>query len=120
MVYESRIKRVVALNGMNNKINLKYIIFLILSLLLIYGIWYFNNSIKTSKYIEPEIVATHYNGFNFVVSETCLECYADIYKSHLKTAHFNTSSTAEKEHIKGSFKVDSNELNLKGVKLVTT
>ena len=117
MVYESRIEIGIVFNDMNNKVNLKYILFLILSLLLIYGIWYFNNSIKTSKYIEPEIVATHYNGSNFVASETCLECHADIYNSHLKTAHFNTSSTADEEHIKGSFKEGSNELNLKGVKL---
>ena len=117
MVYETRIKIGIAINYMNNKVNLKYIMFLILCLLLIYGIWYFNNSIQTSKYIEPEIVATHYNGSNFVPSETCLECHADIYNSHLKTAHFNTSSTAEKEHIKASFKEGSNVLNLKGVKL---
>ncbi|WP_339654849.1 multiheme c-type cytochrome [uncultured Maribacter sp.] len=103
---------------MNNKIYLKYIIFLIVSILLIYGIWYMNNSIKISKYIDPEIIATHYNGSNFVGSQTCLECHTDIYNTHIETAHFNTSSTADKEHIKGSFKEDSIELNLKGVKLI--
>ncbi|TLP80555.1 multiheme c-type cytochrome [Maribacter sp. ACAM166] len=102
---------------MSSKKNLKYSVFLILCLLLLYGIWYLKTSIEVSAYLEPEIVATHYNGSNFVGSQTCMECHADIYTTHLETAHYNTSSTAAKEHIKGSFHAGSNELNLKGVRL---
>lgn len=83
---------------------------------MIYGVWYFKNSIEISEYLEPEIVATHYNGSNFVGSQTCMECHAEIYNTHLKTAHFNTSSTANEEHIKGNFQLDSNGLDLTSVR----
>ncbi|SNR67521.1 Cytochrome c554 and c-prime [Maribacter sedimenticola] len=75
---------------------------------------------KISDYLEPEIVATHYNGANFVGSETCMECHPDIYKSHLETAHYNTSAIADNEHVKGSFTEGYNELNLTGVRFKMT
>lgn len=105
---------------MDNKQNLKYFIFIILGLLLIYVFWYVKSSIQISEYLEPEIIATHYNGKNFVESETCLECHTDIYNSHIETAHFNTSATANKNNIKGNFKEGFNELNLKGVRFKIT
>ncbi len=97
--------------------NLKYVIFSILVFIILYFVWYFKWSIEVSEYLEPEIVATHYNGSNYVGSQTCLECHADIYNSHLSTNHFNTSSFADIKHIKGSINIDSNELNLRGVRL---
>ena len=102
---------------MSIKRNLKYFIFSILALILIYGIWHIKRSFAVSEYLEPEIVATHYNNSNYVGSQTCVECHEDIYNTHLGTAHFNTSSLANIENIKGSFDIDSNEVNLKGVRL---
>ncbi|WP_405381715.1 multiheme c-type cytochrome [Maribacter sp. LLG6340-A2] len=72
---------------------------------------------KISEYLEPVAVATHYNGDNFVDAQTCVECHADIYKSHIETAHYNTSAIADEEHVKGVFKEGLNALNLKGVRL---
>jgi len=74
------------------------------------------NSIEVSEYLEPDVIATHYNGSNFVGSQTCLECHGDIYNTHVETAHFNTSSIADEEHIKGSFHTGSNELDLMSVR----
>ena len=39
----------------------------------------------------------------FAGSATCAACHKDIYAAHLKTAHFQTSQTANAENIKGSF-----------------
>lgn len=68
-----------------------------------------------SDYYNPVVLATHENGEQFVGSETCMECHADIYKSHLETAHFNTSAVANAENIKGSFESGSNILDLEQV-----
>ncbi|MEP2279390.1 multiheme c-type cytochrome [Maribacter sp.] len=95
---------------------IKYIGLIILIFLLSYCFWNFKNAIEISDYLEPEVVATHYTGKNFVASETCLECHQDIYKAHLRTAHFNTSSFADSAHILGNFEKGENELNLTGVR----
>ncbi|WP_405415881.1 multiheme c-type cytochrome [Maribacter sp. Asnod1-A12] len=100
---------------MNKKKNLKIILSIVFGLLLLYVIFYLKNSIEVSEYLNPEVLATHYNNQNFVASETCLECHEEIYNSHLKTAHYNTSQLSESEFIKGSFEKGYNELNLKGV-----
>ncbi|MEP3208010.1 MAG: multiheme c-type cytochrome [Maribacter sp.] len=60
-------------------------------------------------------MATHSNGDQFVGSETCLECHADIYAAHIKTAHFNTSAPGNAESIKGNFEAGSNILDLESV-----
>lgn len=65
-----------------------------------------------SDYYNPEVLATHYNGEAFVGSETCLECHADIYAEHLKTAHHRTSALASDSTILGSFEPESNILDL--------
>ena len=95
----------------------KYILCSIVLVLLFYILWYLKNTVTISDYLEPEIVATHYNGKNFVAQDTCIECHEDIFKSHVKTAHYNTSAIANEEHIKGKLAEGSNELNLKGVRL---
>ncbi len=69
-----------------------------------------------SDYYNPVVLATHFNGEHYVGSETCMECHADIYSSHLKTAHYNTSAIANKETILGSFEPGSNVLDLEYVK----
>ena len=88
----------------------------ILFLLFIVGLVYNCKNRKTeSDYFSPKVLATHFNGEQFVGSETCRECHADIYKSHLETAHYNTSAIADSTNVKGSFKSGSNILDLKDV-----
>lgn len=78
-------------------------------------ILYIKYSQIQSEYYEPTPLATHFNGEQFVGSETCLECHADIYNSHLQTAHFKTSAEPNLQNIKGSFEEGSNTLKLKNV-----
>jgi hypothetical protein len=88
----------------------------LLSLLFIASLVYHCKNGKTeSDYFNPEVLATHFNGEQFVGSETCLECHADIYKTHLETAHYNTSAIADSKTVKGSFKNGANILDLKDV-----
>ena len=68
-----------------------------------------------SEYNSPQVLATHFNGENFVGSHTCIECHADIYVSHIKTAHYRTSALADTNTVKGSFKPGSNTLDLKDI-----
>lgn len=67
------------------------------------------------EYYEPEILATHPEGGEFVGSQTCMECHRDIYDTHVQTAHFNTSAIADGENIRGSFEPGSNTLTLEDV-----
>ena len=66
-------------------------------------------------YYEPEILATHPEGGDFVGSQTCMECHRDIYDTHIQTAHFNTSAITTEENILGSFEPGSNKLMLENV-----
>ena len=75
-------------------------------------VYYCKSSLKGPDYYSPEPLATHFNGEQFVGSLTCMECHADIYATHVETAHFNTSALANSDNIKGSFKAGSNSLNL--------
>ena len=68
-----------------------------------------------SDYSEPKILATHYNGEHFVGSSSCFECHADVYKDHLKTAHFNTSGLADSLSVKGNFNEGANTLDLRDI-----
>jgi hypothetical protein len=92
-------------------------------LLVVFGLIFFSVAIylkyttQISEYLEPEILATHYNGAHFVGSQTCIECHKEIYETHLATAHFNTSATAAIDHIKGNFAEGHNKLNLSGVSI---
>ena len=102
---------------MKIKRNLKYLLFAFILAMVIYGVWMVKNQIEVSEYLAPEVLATHYNGANFVGSEACFECHKEIYTSHSKTAHFNTSSQPKAPNIHGNFEDQYNELNLKGVRL---
>jgi mono/diheme cytochrome c family protein len=44
----------------------------------------------------------------FAGSSKCAGCHQDIYKTHVQTAHFLSSTPAEEKYIKGSFAKDSN------------
>ncbi len=80
--------------------------------------YYCKNSTIESGYFKPKVISTHFNGEQFVGSETCLECHADVFNKHLETAHYNTSALADSINIKGSFKTGSNTLDLKDVEFV--
>ncbi len=85
--------------------------------LLILLIWHCKDSQLESDYFNPSVLATHYNGEGFVGSATCLECHAEIYDTHIQTAHFNTSALPTEQSIKGSFDAGSNILELKEAEL---
>ena len=99
---------------MNKKFFLNSIIVLTL-LFLTFFVYRCKNGRTESDYFNPEILATHFNGEQFVGSASCLECHADIYKTHLETAHYNTSAIADSTTVKGSFKNGTNILDLKDV-----
>ena len=82
------------------------------TILLAAVVYHCKNPKIESDYYNPIVLATHENGEQFVGSETCMECHADIYKSHLKTAHFNTSAEANAENVKGSFEKGEHILDL--------
>ena len=88
----------------------------VLALLFLSGLTFYHQScVRGVDYYEPNILATHFNGEQFVGSKTCLECHLDVYKSHLQSAHFNTSAEANSTNIKGSFDPGSNRLDLREV-----
>lgn len=73
---------------------------------------------KEDDYYNPKVLATHFDGEQFVGSVMCKECHSDTYASHINTAHFNTSAIASSENIKGSFKAGSNTLDWNEVEFV--
>ncbi|NNE75536.1 MAG: hypothetical protein HKN31_00505 [Pricia sp.] len=80
------------------------------------GIIYFCKNPKLeSDYYKPKVLATHFNGEQYVGSETCMECHADIYSTHIKTAHYNTSALADEKTLLGSFEHGFNVLDLEYV-----
>ncbi|MFH6602842.1 multiheme c-type cytochrome [Maribacter algicola] len=86
------------------------------ALVLLGLIYYCKNPKVASEYHSPKVLATHYNGENYVGSETCMECHANIYSDHLKTAHYNTSAVANEKKILGNFEPPANVLDLEYVK----
>lgn len=50
----------------------------------------------------------HSNGKEFAGSITCVKCHKEIATSHALTAHAQTSSTASKNSVKGSFAIGKN------------
>lgn len=84
--------------------------------IVIIGIIYYVRDSRMESYYSPKPLATHYSGKAYVGSETCLECHADIYQDHLKTAHFNTSSPGDSDNMKGNFDDGENDLKLQDVR----
>lgn len=95
----------------HKKLFLNGLIFLA-AILMVAIIYRCKNPKIESEYYNPVVLATHENGEQFVGSETCMECHADVYKTHSETAHFNTSAVANAENVKGSFESESNVLDL--------
>lgn len=48
---------------------------------------------------------------SYTGSATCINCHKEIYASHIKTAHFNTTTIVNKNNIKGSFQPGQNQFN---------
>ena len=70
------------------------------------------SSPKESEYQNIEPIAVHTNGKYFAGSQTCAECHIDIFKTHIETAHYNSSAIANEDNIKGSFEIGKNQYNL--------
>lgn len=104
--FEKMIKKKFFLNGA----------IVLLVLLIAVLVYHCKNPKIESEYLRPNVLATHSNGDQFVGSETCMECHADIYASHIQTAHFKTSAPGSSESIKGNFESGSNTLDLESVK----
>ncbi len=66
----------------------------------------------SEKYSDLKVIAHHFNGNGYVGSSTCMECHANIYDSHVLTAHFNTSAFTTLDNLKGSLKEGENTVNL--------
>ena len=60
----------------------------------------------------PKSMPIHYNAEQFAGSESCMACHVDIYRSHLETAHYNTSFSAGERTPKGNFGDSSNGVSL--------
>lgn len=75
-------------------------------------IWHCKDSHLETDYFNPEVLATHFNGEKYVGSQSCMECHAAIYRTHLQTAHFNTSAQPTEKSILGSFETGTNTLEL--------
>lgn len=73
---------------------------------------------KTESDYEVIPLATHMNGQHYVGSESCAACHADIYRSHLETAHHSSSAQADARSVKGSLKEGSNTYSLNDSVLV--
>lgn len=69
-------------------------------------------SLKAPGEDDLKVLATHFNGSEFLGSKSCRHCHADIYDEHLETAHYNTSAPAEEENLLGSFATGSNSISL--------
>lgn len=50
-------------------------------------------------------------GTGLVGSKACQSCHADIYKTHIETAHYRDSRPGEAKYIKGSFQEGNNVFN---------
>ncbi len=102
---------------MRTKKNIVFCMAVLCTIGLLTFIYNCRNPETASEYHTPPIIATHPTGGHFVGSQTCIECHADIYSSHIKTAHYNTSANADSSNIMGNFASNHNILDLESVKL---
>ncbi len=84
----------------------------ILCLVFVSILWACKQSGPTAAYVAIDPITYHENGQGFVGSESCRECHADLYDTHLRTAHFRTSGLADSTTIRGSFRQGSNSYHL--------
>lgn len=84
-------------------------------LMLCYLLYYNYKEVSLSEYqtLKAEL-PVHYNGKKFAGSESCIPCHQEIYKTHISTAHYNTSAPGDAKHILGSFGSGEHTVNLAG------
>jgi hypothetical protein len=63
---------------------------------------------KEEKEQTTKVAAKSLSFQQFAGSEKCAGCHKDVYNSHVRTAHYNTSHPALEKYIKGSFKKGKN------------
>ncbi|MEO1009781.1 MAG: multiheme c-type cytochrome [Bacteroidota bacterium] len=85
---------------------------LFLSFLLVLFLAFFRTVGPKSDYGPLVPKATHANGQHYIGSESCKECHAEIYKTHIETAHYKTSAPATPTSVKGSFETGHNTFKL--------
>lgn len=68
-----------------------------------------------TDYYESPVSATQNYMASYAGSISCSECHAELFKTHVETAHFNTSKLADGQTIKASFQKGSNILDLEHV-----
>lgn len=84
----------------------------IASLIIASIVYYGGCDFKGEDYYHPKPIATHFNGEHYIGSISCIECHADIYDSHIQTAHFKTSALPSSSTIKASFLTGENKVEL--------
>ena len=82
-------------------INKLYSVFIMVAL--------FFTSCNDNGFYAPVTTITHPSGEKFATSESCMECHESIVNTHLKTAHFQSSSLASSSTI-GDFAGGHNSL----------
>lgn len=98
-------------------LGVSFLILVVISVLVFHH--YTDISESEYQYLKVEL-PVHYSGKTFAGSESCIPCHEDIYKSHISTAHYNTSSPGDASHILGSFTSGENTVNLAGSLLSMT
>ncbi len=68
-----------------------------------------------TDYYELPVSAAQNQRASYAGSISCAGCHADIFKTHIETAHLNTSKLADGQSIKASFNKGSNILDIKDV-----
>ncbi len=86
--------------------------FIVLLLVCFLVFKYFFNTSSTGGYAPIEAIAVHSKGNGFSGSAACAACHLDIYNTHIETAHFKSSASANIKTVKGNFNVHKNSFDL--------
>ncbi len=88
--------------------SLKNILLIVVLLAIGVAVYFLKHPTIGSDRYEKIPLATHSNGQQYVGSNSCMECHADIFSLHVKTAHYSSSALADSNSVKGSFKEGRN------------
>jgi hypothetical protein len=67
--------------------------------------------VGSNLFFTPKKDTENPYGTKMIGSQACRNCHANIYDSHIETAHFKDSRPAEGQYIKGSFEAGNNFFN---------
>lgn len=96
--------------GYRIKKGISFILVLFLAFFLIFKFGF--NRCSEGDYLPLKPIVEHSDGQGFSGSVVCAECHLDVYNSHIKTAHFNSSAKSDIEKIKGSLKESEKSFQL--------